>query len=99
MLKARYFNSLQFDDLAENVTKKSVNKEKLINEINWYKKIPKEISKLVPKILDSDVSNNPYMKLEYVKHPTLADIWLYSNFSSDFWVQIIDDLFEIINKS
>ena len=98
LLKARYFNSLQFDDLAENVTKKSENKEKLINEINWYKKIPKEISKLVPKILDSDVSNNPYMKLEYVKHPTLADIWLYSNFSSDFWVQIIDDLFGIINK-
>ena len=98
LLKARYFNSLQFDDLAENVTKKSENKEKLINEINWYKKIPKEISKLVPKILDSDVSNNPHIKLEYIKYPTLADIWLYSNFSSDFWVKIIDDLFVIINE-
>tara|TARA_Y100000310_G_scaffold285113_1_gene308330 strand:- start:540 stop:2195 length:1656 start_codon:yes stop_codon:yes gene_type:complete len=98
LLKARYFNSLQFDDLAENVTKKSKNKEKLINEINWYKKIPKDISKLVPKILDSDVSDNPYIKLEYIKYPTLADIWLYSNFSSGFWVKIIDDLFEIINK-
>ena len=98
LLKARYFNSLQFDDLAEIVTKKSENKEKLINEINWYKKIPKEISKLVPKILDSDVSDNPYIKLEYIKYPTLADIWLYSNFSSDFWVKIIDDLFEIIHK-
>ena len=98
LLKARYFNSLQFDDLAENVTKKSENKEKLINEINWYKKIPKEISKLVPKILDSDVSDNPHIKLEYIKYPTLADIWLYSNFSSDFWVKIIDDLFVIINE-
>jgi len=98
LLKARYFNSLEFDDLAKIVTKKSKNKEKLINEINWYKKIPKEISKLVPKILDSDVSDNPYIKLEYIKYPTLADIWLYSNFSSDFWVKIIDDLFEIIHK-
>ena len=98
LLKTRYFNSLQFDDLSENVTKKSENKEKLINEINWYKKIPKEISRLVPKILESDVSNNPYIKLEYIKHPTLADIWLYSNFSSDFWVKVIDALFEIINK-
>ena len=98
LLKARYFNSLQFDDLAENVTKKSENKEKLINEINWYKKIPKEISKLVPKILDSDVSDNPHIKLEYIKYPTLADIWLYSNFSSDVWVKIIDDLFVIINE-
>ncbi|NWK01812.1 hypothetical protein HX804_00650 [Marine Group I thaumarchaeote] len=98
LLKARYFNSLEFDDLAKIVTKKSKNKEKLINEINWYKKIPKEISKLVPKILDSDVSDNPYIKLEYIKYPTLADIWLYSNFSSDFWVKIIDGLFEIIHK-
>ena len=96
LLKARYFNSLQFDDSAKTVTKKSENREKLINEINWYKKIPKEILKLVPKILDSDVSDNPYIKLEYVKYPTLADVWLYSNFSSDVWVKIIDDLFEII---
>ena len=96
LLKARYFNSLQFDDSAKTVTKKSENREKLINEINWYKKIPKEILKLVPKILDSDVSDNPYIKLEYVKYPTLADVWLYSNFSSDVWVKIMDDLFEII---
>ena len=98
LLKARYFNSLQIDDLAEIVTKKSENKEKLINEINWYEKIPKEILKLVPKILDSNVYDNPYIKLEYIKYPTLADIWLYSNFSSDFWIKIIDDLFEIVNK-
>ena len=98
LLKARYFNSLQFDDFAKIVTKKSENKEKLINEINWYKKIPKDVSKLIPKILDSDVSDSPYIKLEYIKYPTLADIWLYSNFSSDFWVKIIDDLFEIVNK-
>ena len=98
LLKARYFNSLEFDDLAEIVTKKSENKEKLINEINWYEKIPKEILKLVPKILDSNVYDNPYIKLEYIKYPTLADIWLYSNFSSDFWIKIIDDLFEIVNK-
>ena len=98
LLKARYFNSLQFDDLSENVTKKSENKEKLINEINWYKKIPKDISKLVPKILDSDISENPYIKLEYIKYPTLADIWLYSNLSSNFWIKIIDDLFEIIHE-
>ena len=98
LLKTRYFNFLQFDDSAESVTKKSENKEKLINEINWYKKIPKDISKLVPKILDSGISENPYIKLEYIKHPTLADIWLYSNFSSDFWTKIIDELFEIINE-
>jgi len=45
VLKTRYFNSLQFDDLGKNVIKTSKNKEKLIDEINWYKEIPEEISK------------------------------------------------------
>ena len=98
LLKSRYFNSLQFDDSAKSITKKSENKNKLINEINWYNKIPQEISKLVPKILDYDISEEPYIKLEYIKYPTLADIWLYSNLSSNFWIKIIDDLFEIVNK-
>ena len=96
VLKTRYFNSLQFDDLGENVVKTSKNNIKLINEINWYKNIPEEILELVPKVKDSDVSNNPFIKLEYVKYPTLSELWLYSDFTSDFWKKIIHDLLDII---
>lgn len=95
LLKARHFNVLQFDNSGKIITKKSKNKKKLIDEINWYKKIPKEISKLTPKIFDSNVSNHPYLKLEYIPYPTLSDIWLYGNFSNVLWIKIIDDLFEI----
>ena len=96
VLKTRYFNSLQFDDLGENVVKTSKNNAKLINEINWYKNIPEKILELVPKVIDSDVSNNPFIKLEYVKYPTLSELWLYSDFTSDFWKKIIHDLLDII---
>ena len=96
VLKTRYFNSLQFDDLGQNVVKTSKDNLKLINEINWYKTIPKDILDLVPKILDSDVSNNPFIKLEYVKHPTLSELWLYSDFPPEFWKKIIQDLFGIV---
>ena len=51
--------------------------------------------KLTPKIFDSNVSNHPYLKLEYIPYPTLSDIWLYGNFSNVLWIKIIDDLFEI----
>ncbi len=97
VLKTRYFNSLQFDDLGKNVVKTSKNDVKLINEINWYKNIPKDILELVPKIIDSDVSDNPFIKLEYVKHPTLSELWLYSDFTSEFWKKIIHDLLDIIH--
>ena len=98
MLKARYFNSLQLDNSSKIVTKMSENAEKLINEIHWYKKIPDEISELIPKIIDSEISDNPFLKLEYVGFPTLAEIWLYSEFSNDFWFKIIEKLFETLDK-
>jgi len=96
VLKTRYFNSLKFDDLGKNVIKTSENKEKLIDEINWYKMIPKDISELVPIVLESNVKDNPFLKLEYIKHPPLSELWLYGDHPSDFWKKIIHDLFGII---
>ena len=98
MLKARYFNYLQLDNSSKIVTKMSENTEKLIDEIRWYNNIPDEISELTPKIVDSEISDNPFLKLEYVGLPTLAEIWLYSEFSNDFWFKIIEKLFEILDK-
>ena len=71
---------------------------KLIDEINWYKSIPKEISNLVPKILETSTEKNPFIKLEYIKHPTLSELWLYGEFSLEFWKQVIEDLFNMIQK-
>ena len=94
ILKTRYFNSLQFDDLGKNVIKKSKNKEKLIDEINWYKEIPDEILNIVPNVVDSNTDNEPFIKLEYIKSPTLSELWLYSEFDSDFWKNIIQIYFK-----
>jgi len=98
MLKARYFNSLHLDNSSKIVTKMSENTVKLVNEINWYKNIPDEIVELTPKIVDLKISNSPFLKLEYIGLPTLAEIWLYSEFSNDFWFKIIEKLFEILAK-
>ena len=98
VLKTRYFNKLQFDELGKNVIKTSTNKEKLIDEINWYREIPKDILDLVPTNLDSSTHDKPFIKLEYVKHPTLSELWLYSEFSVEFWKKIIEELFKVIQK-
>ena len=98
LLKARYFNSLRFDRSLEIVTKTSENTSKLINEIEWYKQIPNDLSKLIPKIIDFDQSKKPFLKLEYIKHPTLAELWLYSDFSSKLWIEILKKLFGILNQ-
>ena len=98
VLKTRYFNKLQFDESGDNVIKTSTNIEKLIDEVNWYKNLPKNISNLVPRITDSSTGNNPFIKLEYIKHPTLSELWLYSEFSTRFWKDTIKKIFDIIMK-
>ena len=98
LLKARYFNSLRFDRSSEIVTKTSENTLKLIDEIEWYKQIPNDLSKLIPKIKEFDQSKKPFLKLEYIKHPTLAELWLYGDFSSKLWIEILKKLFEILNQ-
>ena len=98
VLKTRYFNKLQFDQLGENVIKTSTNKEKLIDEIKWYDEIPADVLELVPKKIDSSMQQKPFIKLEYVKYPTLSELWLYSEFPLDFWKKIIGELFRIIQR-
>ena len=95
-LKARYFNTLRFDKSSEIVTKTSENVQKLNDEIEWYKQIPNDLSKLTPKIIDFNQSKKPFLKLEYIKHPTLAELWLYSNFSTKLWMEILENLFKIL---
>ena len=98
VLKTRYFNKLQFDQIGENVIKTSTNKEKLIDEIKWYDDIPEDILELVPKKIDSSIQEKPFIKLEYVKHPTLSELWLYSEFPENFWKKIMEELFRIVQK-
>ena len=97
-LKARYFNTLRFDKSSEIVTKTSENIQKLNDEIEWYKQIPNDLSKLTPNIIDFNQSKKPFLKLEYIKHPTLAELWLYSDFSTKLWVEILENLFEILTQ-
>ena len=98
LLKARYFNALRFDKSLEIVTKTSENIQKLIDEIEWYKQIPNDLAKLIPKLIDFNQSKKPFLKLEYIKYPTLAELWLYSNFSSKLWMEILENLFKILSQ-
>ena len=83
---------------GKSVVKTSTNNEKLIDEINWYKSVPNDLQDLIPKVLDSATENNPFVKLEYIKNPTLSELWIYSEFSIEFWKTIITDLFAIIQR-
>jgi len=97
LLQARYFNYLNFDETLGIVTKTSDDTAKLNDEINWYKKIPSELSILTPRVIDYNNSNQPYIKLEYIGYPTLAELWLYSDIHSEIWKNIIKRFLDVVN--
>lgn len=97
LLQGRFFNYLEYDGIKGTVTKTSKNKDKLISEIKWYENIPDEIKQLTPNILEYSYSNSPYIKLEHIGSPTLAELWLYGDVDYESWQVVIRRLFEVID--
>lgn len=90
---ARAFNTIQIDKSRGVLKKTSENKEKLINEIKWYLKIPGNLQYLLPRIYDYSLDfNSPYVSMEYYGYRTLHEVLLYGNISKDKWKDIFERL-------
>lgn len=96
LIQSRDFNSLAYDDLLGTITKRSKNKEKFIAEVNWQLNLPKEMKILAPRVLDYNLDDNPFITMEFYSYPTLAEIWLFSDFNEKIYFSIIDKLFKIL---
>lgn len=95
---ARAFNSIKIDEARGTLVKTSENKEKLINEIRWYLRLPNNLQYLIPRIyaysLDFD---SPYVKMEYYGYHTLHESLLYGDLSLTKWKNIFKKLLFAIN--
>lgn len=96
-LKIRSFNSVVYNDLYGSITKSSQKKEKLADEINWYKNIPSELKIFSPRLLDyNTTAEQTSYTLEYYGYQSLADYFIFNHFDEKVWQLIIDRLFEIL---
>lgn len=92
-VESRYFNEISIDRNCGILTKKSQEKEKFINEINWYLKLPKQIEYIAPRIFEYSTSyNDPYIKMEYYGYLTLHHMYIHGNFPIKKWDEIFDVL-------
>jgi len=74
-MKSRFFNKISIDRKNKTVKKTSLDKESLINQINWYINIPESIKKYTPKILEYDL-NEPYILMEYIPYRKLENFFI-----------------------
>lgn len=95
---AREFNTIKIDEKRGILKKYSINKDKLINEISWYLKLPAQLQYLSPRIYNYSLnSETPYVSMEYYGYHTLHELLIYGNVTLLKWHNIFQKLLFVLN--
>ena len=90
---SRSFNSLVFNDVKKSVVKRSENRAKLAEEINWYSQLPGDLADLYPRIYaQSDDKLNPWIETEYSVALPMDQLFMYSKLDATVWARIFTQL-------
>lgn len=98
LIQARSFNSVQIDELRGTITKRSRNRAKFLNEINYYRQLPADLSTFFPRLVD--FSLNPadtFLTLEYYGYGTLSEVWVFEECERGHWERVFQTLTQILN--
>jgi NDP-sugar pyrophosphorylase family protein len=97
LLQARSFNRVQIDELSGTITKRSEHSAKFINEINYYRLIPRDLATFFPRLVDFSLTpKDLYLSLEYYGYPTLSEVWVFEEFDAKYWEAVFQTLNRIV---
>ncbi len=97
-LRTRSFNTLEYNDLFGTITKSGTNRDKIEDEINWFKNVPHELQIFTPRLIDYTISESKVSySLEYYGYQSLADYFVLNQFDEKVWQVLIDRLFTILS--
>lgn len=93
---SRTFNNIHIN--GNIVRKSSKNREKMLQEYLWFNNLPKEMKIFTPHTLSSSMYENDIgsYELEKIFSPTLREIFLFLDYSTETWEGIIDSLFQFV---
>jgi dTDP-glucose pyrophosphorylase len=93
LLQARSFNAVQIDELRGTITKRSEHKAKFLNEINYYRLVPRDLATFFPRLVDFSLApKDLFLTLEYYGYPTLSEVWVFEEFESKYWESVFQTL-------
>ncbi|MBR3050147.1 MAG: hypothetical protein IKI08_07470 [Selenomonadaceae bacterium] len=96
-IEPRSFNFLELDEMRGILTKRSLRREKLITEIQWYLKLPKQLHYLAPRIFNYSLYiDKPYIQMEFYGYRTLHEIFLHDELSRSTCEEIFRRLLFIV---
>jgi hypothetical protein len=89
----REFNTISVDFQRGRIVKTSRNTKKLIDEIRWYLKLPKELQHIAPRVFTYDLdANKPRIEMEFYGYPVLNDLYLYGHLDLGTWSRIFKSI-------
>jgi dTDP-glucose pyrophosphorylase len=96
LLQARSFNTIQIDELRGTITKRSEHGAKFLNEINYYRLLPRDLATFFPRLVDFSLEpKNLFLTLEYYGYPTLSEVWVFEEFEGRYWEATFETLRKI----
>lgn len=96
LLQARNFNRIQIDELRGTITKRSEHRAKFLNEINYYRLVPRDLATFFPRLVDFSLApQDLYLTLEYYGYPTLSEVWVFEEFDAKYWEAVFQTLGKI----
>lgn len=85
ILGTREFNSIKVNEKKGLLTKSSTKQFKILQEINYYLKLPKALAIYFPRIYDFDLGRNVSYSIEYYPYKTLSEYFVMYEIPLETW--------------
>ncbi|HEU4685963.1 MAG TPA: hypothetical protein VFS39_15765, partial [Nitrospira sp.] len=87
VLGTRECNHLDIDEMRGLITKRGRNRDKLLQEINYYNRLPKELTVYFPRMLESQLGKDVSYTIEYYGYKTLSEYLVFYEVPRTVWQQ------------
>ncbi len=98
VLGVREFNSLQIDEKQGILCKSSRKREKILQEINYYLKLPSSLSIYFPRLQGFDLGKKVSYSIEYYPYKTLSEFFVMYELPKNCWERVIEKLFDLCEE-
>ena len=89
LLGTRECNHLDIDEMRGLITKRGRNRDKLLQEINYYQRLPKELTVYFPRLLESRLGKEVSYTIEYYGYKTLSEYLVFYEVPKTVWRQVL----------
>jgi hypothetical protein len=89
LLGTRECNHLDIDEMRGLITKRGYNRDKLLQEINYYHHLPKELTVYFPRMLESRLGKEVSYTIEYYGYKTLSEYLVFYEVPKSVWREVL----------